>query len=357
MSVFYLIRNAVLALTISVAAPFVLGADFIAPLDLPARQSVLASLSLMQGVVDVDGRLVAVGQRGHIIYSDDQGGTWKQASVPVSSDLTAVYFVNAKAGWAVGQDGVIVHSQDGGASWVKQLDGRQANDLVVNALQRQIEAGDQSNRTQALLTEAIRNQEAGPDKPFLDVWFADENNGFVVGAYNLVFKTTDAGKHWVSWFDRTENPNLYHFNAIRGMGDRAYIVGEQGLFLRLDPARERFVAEPTPYRGSFFALAATTTGVTAFGMRGNVYRTADEGKSWNKVESGIESGLFGASVLDDGRLVAVSQAGQALISIDDGASFTLIPGIRPLPFTAVTSAGKNKIAISSARGVQIEQVP
>ena len=76
-------------------------------------------------------RLVAVGQRGHVVVSSDGGATWKQAQVPVSSDLVAVYFVDAKQGWAVGHDGVILHTADGGEYWELQLDGRKANDLLV----------------------------------------------------------------------------------------------------------------------------------------------------------------------------------------------------------------------------------
>jgi photosystem II stability/assembly factor-like uncharacterized protein len=34
-------------------------------------------------------RLVTAGQRGHVLYSDD-GKTWVQAEVPLSSDLTAL---------------------------------------------------------------------------------------------------------------------------------------------------------------------------------------------------------------------------------------------------------------------------
>ena len=37
-----------------------------------------------------------------------------------------------------------------------------------------------------MLREAEPFAAQGPDKPFLDVWFEDENKGFVVGAFNLI---------------------------------------------------------------------------------------------------------------------------------------------------------------------------
>jgi len=40
-------------------------------------------------------RVVAVGQRGHVLFSDDTGKSWQQAEVPVSADLVAATFLAA----------------------------------------------------------------------------------------------------------------------------------------------------------------------------------------------------------------------------------------------------------------------
>ena len=63
-------------------------------LDTPAMKSPLAARSLLNGLARAGKRIVAVGQRGHIVYSDDAGKSWQQAEVPVSSDLVAVYFAD-----------------------------------------------------------------------------------------------------------------------------------------------------------------------------------------------------------------------------------------------------------------------
>ena len=95
------------ALAAASAAPAT-GASFIDPLDAPAMQSPLAARSMLQGVTKAGSRLVAVGQRGHVVYSADNGASWKQASVPVSSDMTAVFFrisVCESGPWAAGGAG------------------------------------------------------------------------------------------------------------------------------------------------------------------------------------------------------------------------------------------------------------
>jgi photosystem II stability/assembly factor-like uncharacterized protein len=184
---------ALAAAALLLQSPLTAGAGFVDPLDVPAQRSALAPKNLMLGVARAGLRLVAVGQRGHIVYSIDGGATWQQASVPVSSDLTAVFFVNDQKGWAVGHDGVIVHTSDGGLTWTTQLDGRRANEHLVEYMQERVDASPQAADKKQLLEEAKRYKEQGADKPFLDVWFADENNGYVVGAYNLIFHTRDGG--------------------------------------------------------------------------------------------------------------------------------------------------------------------
>ncbi len=334
-----------------------LSLGFADPLDLPAPMSPLVVHNVLLGVSLAGPRLVAVGQRGTAVYSDDQGKNWTQARVPLSSDLTAVWFADARQGWAVGHDGVILHTGDGGQTWEKQLDGRQANTLVVADLQAKLAAQPEDKRLLGLLEEAKRNVEAGPDKPFMDVWFSDAKNGYAVGAYNLVFRTSDGGAHWVPWYDRTENPKLYHLYAIRGVGDKVFVAGERGLFLTLDAAQQRFVARPMPYQGTLFAIAAAPGYATVFGMRGNALRTTDEGQTWQKVDTGVRSGLSGATVLGDGRLVVVSQAGEMLSSQDKGASFELVKGVQPMVFAGVVGVGDGRVAVAGTQGIRMVKIP
>src|SRR5438132_998561 len=70
-------------------------------LDAPAQKSPLAVQGLFNGLALAGTRVVAVGQRGHILYSDDAGKRWQQADVPASSDLVAVHFPSPQSGWAV----------------------------------------------------------------------------------------------------------------------------------------------------------------------------------------------------------------------------------------------------------------
>jgi photosystem II stability/assembly factor-like uncharacterized protein len=329
-------------------------ASFQDPLDTPAKASALAPRSILIGVARSDRRLVAVGIRGRILVSEDGGQIWNQSTVPVSSDLTALHFPggDASRGWAVGHDGVVLHSADSGRSWVKQLDGRQANALMVAHYERQAQAGDAD--ASRVLPEIKRLVEPGPDQPFLDVWFESEQTGYVVGSFNLIFSTTDGGKSWVPLYHRTENPEGLHLYGIRGIGGEIYVAGERGLLLKLDRSTGRFTALTSPYRGTYFGIVGRPGTLVAYGLRGNAFRSHDAGKTWEKSETGITTGITAGTLLPDGRFVLVSQGGQILVSADNARTFTQVPVARPAPLFGVAAVDGKGIATVGARGVRID---
>src|SRR5262245_31434415 len=330
-------------------------AEFRDVLDAPAATSALAPTGVFNGVARAGKRIVAVGQRGHVVYSDDAGRSWVQAKVPVSSDLVAVTFPTATQGWAVGHDGVVLYSADAGATWIRQLDGRSAGQTMVAYYTAEAAKSGLGSPEQAakLVDEAKRFAEQGAENPFLDVWFEDERTGFVVGAFNLVFRPADGGKTWEPWFHRSENPKTLHLYAIRPAGGALYVAGEQGLLLKLDPQSGQFRALELPYQGTLFGITGSAKSAVVFGLRGNAYRTADGGKTWQKIETGLQVGLT-AGAADAGRIVLVSQAGHVLVSADDGANFKPLKIERPAPAAAVVGADKDALVIAGPRGVRAQ---
>ena len=341
------------ALAVSPAATASGFADLLAT---PAQISPLASRSLLQAVTRAGDRLVAVGQRGHVVVSSDGGATWKQSKVPVSADLVAVWFVDAKQGWAVGHDGVVLATTDGGDNWQLQLDGRKANELLVQAMERKVTAEPASKDAAALLAEAKRYREQGPDKPFLDVWFADANNGYIVGAYNLIFHTTDGGKSWEPLFDRTDNPKFFNLYAIRPAGDGLYIAGEGGLVMKLDPTAQRFQALALPYNGSFFGVAEAGKSVIVFGLRGNVFRSDEGGRNWAKVDAGLPATVVAAARTAQGATLLADAVGRVVATDDGGRTFRPLVLKQPMPLTGLADAGQGRLALTGPRGVATTEI-
>ena len=177
------------------------------------------------------------------------------------------------------------------------------------------------------LVEAKRYKEQGADKPFLDVWFADENNGYAVGAYNLIFRTRDGGKTWDSWFERTENPKFFNLYAIRPAAGTLFIAGEGGLVHEARCGRRASSrAVPTPYNGSYFGVIDAKSAVVVFGLRGNVYRTDDGGKTWSKVDTGLTAAVVGGATSAKGELLLADAGGRIVASEDAGKTYQKVDG-------------------------------
>ncbi len=331
--------------------------EFAQILDTPAVHSELAINNQLVDVTQVDKRLIAVGQRGHIVYSDDLGITWQQASVPLSADLLAVYFPTATHGWAVGHSGVVLHSSDAGATWSKQLDGRQIGQVLLDHYTKLSAAQPDNQQLLTLLDDAKRMQNEGEDSSFLDVWFANDKVGYIVGTFNLILRTEDGGNNWTPILENTENPQGFHLNAINKIGDEVFIVGEQGLVLKLDQASQRFIAVPTAYSGTFFGMTGKPGLVLVYGLRGNVYRSIDAGTSWAKVETGLPVSIAAASVDSAGSIYLLSQAGHVLVSTDDGATFILRPQEPLASVAGATTTTDNQLVVVGNRGVRQFPIP
>lgn len=258
-------------------------------------ESPAATQGLLLDVVRVGQRLLSVGDRGHILYSDDEGQNWLQARVPTQQLLTAVYFVDNRYGWSVGHDALILATRDGGATWTRQYD-----DLEQ-------------------------------ESPLLDIWFKDRDQGFAVGAYGMLLATDNGGKDWERIDEQLDNEDGYHLNAISAVTDAGiFIVGEMGVMFRSADWGESWEALQGPYEGSLFGIVAgqEPDHLLVYGLRGHIFRSTDFGESWLETpvqtESGsLQFGLAGGTLLENGDVLIVGHGGTVLRSSDEGVSFSV----------------------------------
>ncbi|MNE29819.1 hypothetical protein D3C80_1233100 [compost metagenome] len=126
--------------------------------------------------------------------------------------------------------------------------------------------------------------------------------------------SSDNGEHWEPWIERSDNDRRMHLYGLAEHADTFYISGEQGLLLRLDSQQQRFVKIDTPYTGTYFGVRAFDHLLLAYGLRGNLFASRDDGQQWQPVETHLNSSLV--SIVELGKaLVIVSQGGQ-LASLD-----------------------------------------
>jgi photosystem II stability/assembly factor-like uncharacterized protein len=329
---------------------FAHAATFADPIDTPAITYSSPAAEPLIALTRAGDHLVAVGVRGVAMVSDASAQGWTQSSVPVESDLVAVQFPDAQNGWAVGHDGVILHSNDGGRSWKKQLDGIGAQTIFEADYNKQITAG---NAALAPYLQQIQlNFDAGPTLPWLSVWFNDPQNGYVVGSFGDLAVTHDGGRSWQPWLEHIDDLNFYDLDAIKNIGGQLYITGEQGSVWWFDPAAQKFVARPTNYDGSLFGVTGTASTVIVFGMRGNIFRSEDEGKTWTQSADPSGSSIMSGTVLPDGRIALVNVDGGILLSTDDGRSFHLAPTTQNAPLTDIAELNAGNLVLTGLSGIQ-----
>ncbi|MCQ4346978.1 YCF48-related protein [Pseudomonas stutzeri] len=268
------------AISAAVAATAVYAFSHRTPPPLPATE--LRTDRLLINDMTVDGRrVVAVGEQGIVLTSDDLGQSWQQAGVEPrrGSALTGVARLSAERLVAVGHDGWILRSVDGGRSW-------------------------QESRIDDELAE-----------PLLGVWAAGEQAVAAFGSYGKYFVSSDGGRNWQA---RELPVDGYHLNGMDGGADgRLMLVGEQGTALRSLDGGQNWERLPAFYNGSLFGVVRLSAERwLAYGMRGHVFVSADFGQSWSQVPLGHSAPLYGHTRLPGGDGVLVVGAGGSVIRFD-----------------------------------------
>ncbi|HEX7907783.1 MAG TPA: YCF48-related protein [Paraburkholderia sp.] len=212
--------------------------------------------------------MVAVGEHGVVLLSDDGGRHFRQAkSVPVSATLTDVSFPDALHGWAVGQWGVLLATGDGGETWH----------------QRRIDTTG--------------------DQPFLTVYFSDAQHGWAGGIWSLLLRTDDGGRSWVSVKlpippgGTKADRNLFHiFGDHRG---GVYIAAERGDVIRSVDGGQTWEYKKTGFTGSLWAGTSTDDGTLVVGgMLGALYRSTDHGDTWARLAVEQDGSMVDSSITD-----------------------------------------------------------
>lgn len=323
-----------------------------------AIKSGLASQSLLLDIARHGDRIVTVGERGHVLYSDDLGKSWVQANVPVRSTLTSVTLLENNTAWAVGHHGVVLRSRDGGENWQLILRGQDINEILTLDAQARLKTltSDEPieenrlkiDQARYFLSETLLFQQEGESRPLLKVWFENQATGYILGAYGILLKTEDGGDRWVGWQQHIENDDLYHLYDITPLAESRLMVGEGGHLYKQNDNQIDWKKIISPYGGTFFGISASPKSHIAlvYGLRGNIFRTTDAGDSWTPVDSGIADSILDMTWTDPDTVIAVAAGGNVLKSDDGGISFSKTTHPERKTFTALLALeGDQLIAV------------
>lgn len=240
------------------------------------HQPLATSQAMLLAATRAGNRLLAVGEHGIVLLSDDEGRTWRQAAeVPTRTTLTAMVFVDDKLGWATGHGGQILNTRDGGEHWTLQAGAMDGENSLFS------------------------------------IWFTDARHGIAVGPYGHALRTGDGGEHWNEQTVAEGEDAERHLNHVfAGKDGRLYIMAELGAVLHSDDRGETWQLVQTPYAGSLWAgLVRPDGSLLALGMTGHALVSIDRGETWRELATGTTQSLTAGVALPDGREVLVALGG------------------------------------------------
>lgn len=239
-------------------------------------------------------RVVAVGDYGIVILSDDGKHFHQAKSVPTRAVLTSVFFLDDKQGWAAGHDGTVIASADGGETW------------------------------------QVLREEPGKERALLSIWFENARHGLAVGQFGLALETEDGGKSWrerklVDAGEAGEKHLLQIFAAPAGL---VFVAAEAGGVFRSEDSGRNWKLVQTDNKGSFWTgLALRDGSLLLAGMRGHIYRSGDRGLSWKEVPGITQQSLTSIIQAADDSVYLVGMSGLMVTSKDQGQTF--VARVRP----------------------------
>ena len=318
------------------------------------RASVLtpgAQFGLITSIARAGSRLVAVGEHGHILLSDDDGLSWRQVETPTSVTLTHVTFVSATQGWAIGQMGIVLRSTDAGQDWSEQLNGMTANAITLAAARADISAHGSNDTTTADLQNAEALAGGGPSVPFLDLLALTPSHLLLVGGFGLAMASTDGGAHWTSMAGQLANPQGLHLYGMALSGNTLFIAGGQGLILA-GPLCGPFKTLTAPFAGTYFGILAPAGGsLVAYGLQGTIITSTDQGQHWQTPATGLTAGIDAGLALANGRLLFGDVAGNLLESRDGARSLQPLPNAGE-PVAALAQAADGSVSVGGPFGLR-----
>jgi photosystem II stability/assembly factor-like uncharacterized protein len=185
------------------------------------------------------------------------GRTWSSTKITSSQEfpLQSLFFISSQEGWVVGKD--VYHTSDGGQSWQELSKTPEGNP------QRQVN-----------MRVAEENANYNPA-----LWFTTVKHGFMGRLDGEVYETNDAGKTWkIIWtLDRSIEDVFFWEDQYGWMSDSEGFVSKT-----IDGGRN-WISVPTPAASSlnsvFFINAQTGWAV---GTDAAIVYTKDGGATWKK---------------------------------------------------------------------------
>ncbi len=243
--------------------------------------------------------------------------------------LHDVHFFDQKNGLVVGDNGLMLTTNDAGNTWIKK---------EANTRQQGVTPGQTPERPGGAGGGPPAGFRGGTPTLY-NIYFVNENIGYITGARGTILKTEDGGKTWNKKVAGNENarpnPNRRGGGGIRAnlMGIQmisdtvGFIAGSENTVLKTTDGGETWlgsserarVGETRNNLENIWFVSPTTGWV--IGSYGTLLYTTDSGETWKKQDAGVDNNLFGIHFVNETTGWISGQEGLILHTNDGGKTW------------------------------------
>ncbi|HOI28498.1 MAG TPA: T9SS type A sorting domain-containing protein [Melioribacteraceae bacterium] len=290
-------------------------------------------------VTSIRSKIYAGTDRG-IFLSNDFGSNWVQTNNGLKNSLITSLFINDEGIYAGSLEGGIHFSNNDGNNWTQINNGLSELEILsFTGSQTRIFAGTNSGvfmsasngNLWAPINQGITGVSVNSIHFSGATYFLSSNYG--------VFKLSDA--NWTQTNNGISNKTV---SSLAAIGEKIFVGTNDGLYSSSNNGAEwikikngiaeAFITRLKVYENNLFVVASPK----------EIYKTTDLGISWVKLN--LDSINADENVLDlivnMGNIIVSTYSGKLFLSIDDGASWTIVNNNIPkdLIFTFVSNAEK-----------------
>ena len=174
---------------------------------------------------------IVVGSQGRILRTTNGGTNWIQLTSGTTSELYGVSFTDPNTGTSVGSGGTIIRTTNGGVSWFTQTSGtyQSLNSVSFTDANTGTAVGTFTNPFSPAILRTTNGgitwvqQNCYINANLQGVCFTDANNGTAVGDWGRIIRTTNGGTYW----EQQTAPFGWHRDVWFIDENVGYIVGSE----------------------------------------------------------------------------------------------------------------------------------
>jgi photosystem II stability/assembly factor-like uncharacterized protein len=267
-----------------------------------------------------------------IYTTTDAGNTWqKKYGYPEQTGLLSVFVNSNGIGWAVGYRGVIYKTNDNGSSWTQILSGTQVGytgDWITSVFIINDSVGWAAGYRKGIWYYPIILKTTNSGK----IWETNTefDDHFIETPANIFFINEQIG--WVSFYDKgsyktTDGGNNWF--PIENSGDEKYFINQDtgwAACAQLGVFKTTNGGSNWLQKGSISSNSIYFSDINngwAVGNGGSILKSSDGGENWFSKTSGTTSDLYSVHFYDSNVGMCVGSLGTVLLTTNGGENWVL----------------------------------